>query len=102
MCNPLKPECEWVGMIDLVQEGDQLQLAQQPSHGKCGKECRTIEAVCEDVLDKADVEFTEILYNGVKEQASVDQVQRYICNRAAGVCKKKPPPLTKPRKHDEK
>ena len=25
---------------------------------------------------------------------------RYICNRAAGVCKKKPPPLTK-RKFDE-
>ena len=29
-------------------------------------------------------------------------MQRYICNRAAGVCKKKPPPLTKKRKHDEK
>ena len=29
-------------------------------------------------------------------------MQRYICNRAAGVCKKKPPPLTKQRKHDEK
>ena len=29
-------------------------------------------------------------------------MQRYICNRAAGVCKKKPPPLTKTRKHDEK
>ena len=28
-------------------------------------------------------------------------MQRYICNRAAGVCKKKPPPLTK-RKEDER
>jgi len=102
MCNPLKPEGEWVGMIDLVQEGEQLQLAQQPSHGKCLKECRTIEATCEDVLDKADTDFTEILYNAIKDGNSVDQAQRYICNRAAGVCKKKPPPLTKPRKHDEK
>ena len=102
MCNPLKPEGEWVGMIDLVQEGDQLQLAQQPSHGKCLKECRTIEAVCEDVLDKADVEFTEILYKAVKDGNSVEQTQRYICNRAAGVCKKKPPKLVGERKYDER
>merc|ERR1719231_2041940 len=100
LCNPLKPEGEWVGMIDLVHEGDQLQLASQPTAGKCQKECRTIEAVCEEVLDKADVEFTEILYNAVKEGHSVEQAQRYICNRAAGVCKKKPPALVK-RKFDE-
>ena len=101
MCNPLKPEGEWVGMIDLKQEGEALVLAQQPSHGKCNKECRTIEAVCEEVLDKADTEFTEILYKAIKDKNSLDQVQRYICNRAAGVCKKKPPPL-KNRKFDEK
>merc|ERR1719335_1938463 len=83
MCNPLKPEGEWVGMIDLKQEGDQLQLASQPSHGKCKKECRTIEATCEDVLDKADTDFTEILYKAVKDGNSVEQAQRYICNRAA-------------------
>merc|ERR1719217_770636 len=100
MCNPLKPEGEWVGMIDLVQEGEQLLLATQPSHGKCQKECRTIEATCEDVLDKADTEFTEILYNAIKDGNSVEQAQRYICNRAAGVCKKKPPPV-KNRKEDE-
>ena len=102
MCNPVKTEGEWVGMLDLVQEGEQLQLAQQPTHGKCLKECRTIEAVCEDVLDKADVEFTEILYKAIQEKSTVEQAQRYICNRAAGVCKKKPPPLLKTRKHDEK
>ena len=101
MCNPLKPEGEWVGMIDLVQEGDQLLLASQPMHGKCLKECRTIEATCEDVLDKADTEFTEILYNAVKDGNTVEQAQRYICNRAAGVCKKKPPPV-KNRKVDER
>jgi hypothetical protein len=101
MCNPLKPEGEWVGMIDLKQEGDVLQLAQQPSHGKCQKECRTIEAVCEETLDKADTEFTEILYKAIKEGTSIEQVQRYICNRAAGVCKKKPPPV-KNRKVDER
>lgn len=101
MCNPLKPEGEWVTKIDLVQEGDQLLLAQQPTHGKCQKECRTIEAVCDDVLDKADVEFTEILYKAVQEKSSIEQAQRYICNRAAGVCKKKPPKLVT-RKVDER
>ena len=101
MCNPLKPEGDWVGRIDLVQEGTQLQLATQPSHGKCKKECRTIERACDDVLDAADTEFTEILYNAIKEGEPIDKVQRYICNRAAGVCKKKPPPLTT-RKEDER
>ena len=38
----------------------------------------------------------------MKDQEELEKVQRYICNRAAGVCKKKPPPLTKTRKHDEK
>ena len=94
MCNPLKPEGEWVGKIDLVQEGDQLQLAQQPVAGKCQKECRTIEYACEQVLDKADTDFTEVLYSSVKDKTPLDKVQRYICNRAAGVCKKKAPALT--------
>lgn len=101
MCNPLKPEGEWVGRIDLVKEGDQLQLASQPMAGKCKKECRTVEAACDDILDKADTDFTEVLYNGIKDNTPVDKVQRYICNRAAGVCKKKPPPL-KSRKIDER
>ena len=55
MCNPVKTEGEWVSMLDLVQEGEQLQLAQQPTHGKCLKECRTIEAVCEDVLARTTI-----------------------------------------------
>ncbi|KAL1500615.1 hypothetical protein AB1Y20_013267 [Prymnesium parvum] len=93
MCNPLKPEGEWVSKIDLVQEGEQLLLGMQPTHGHCERECRTIEQACNDVLDKADTEFTEILYASVKEKSPLEQVQRYICNRAAGVCKKKPPPV---------
>eukprot|EP00316_Scyphosphaera_apsteinii_P004959 CAMPEP_0119313242 /NCGR_PEP_ID=MMETSP1333-20130426/28442_1 /TAXON_ID=418940 /ORGANISM="Scyphosphaera apsteinii, Strain RCC1455" /LENGTH=265 /DNA_ID=CAMNT_0007318039 /DNA_START=76 /DNA_END=873 /DNA_ORIENTATION=+ len=101
MCNPVKPEGDWVSKIDLVQEGTQLMLATQPEHGKCKRECRTVQRACEDVIDKADTDFTEMLYNGVKEKTPIEQVQRYICNRAAGVCKKKPPPL-KARKHDEK
>lgn len=101
MCNPLKPEGDWVGKIDLVQEGQQLLLASQPMHGKCKKECRTVEAACEDILDKADTDFTEILYNSIKDKTPLDKVQRYICNRAAGVCKKKPPPLVS-RKIDER
>jgi len=102
LCNPLKPEGEWVSRTDLVQEGEQLQLAAQPTAGKCLKECRTVEAVCEEVLDKADTQFTEILYEAVKEGSTLEQTQRYICNRAAGVCKKKPPPLKGTRKHDER
>jgi hypothetical protein len=35
------------------------------------------------------------VYSSVKDDTPLDKVQRYICNRAAGVCKKKPPPLKK-------
>ncbi len=37
----------------------------------------------------------------LQEKAELDEVQRYICNRAAGVCKKKSPPL-KARTADER
>ena len=35
------------------------------------------------------------VYSSVREKTPLDKVQRYICNRAAGVCKKKPPPVGK-------
>lgn len=93
MCNPLKKEGEWVSKIDLVQEGDALLLASQPAAGKCRRECRTVEAACNEVLDRADTDFTEILYKGVQDNSELEKVQRYICNRAASVCKKKSPPV---------
>ena len=69
MCNPLKPEGDWVGTIDLKHEGEALVLAQQPGFGKCQKECRTIEYACNEVLDRADTDFTEILYAAMPERA---------------------------------
>ena len=33
------------------------------------------------------------VYAAVKDKTPLDKVQRYICNRAAGVCKKKAPPV---------
>ena len=130
MCNPLKPEGDWVGTIDLKHEGEALVLAQQPGFGKCQKECRTIEYACNECSTaptptsprsctlrcQSALERTcraaavawpltcprRDRYNAVKDQEELEKVQRYICNRAAGVCKKKPPPLTKTRKHDEK
>jgi len=102
MCNPLKPEGEWVGRIDLVQEGEKLLLATQPVAGRCLRECRTVEAACNEVLDRADTDFTEVLYTSVQAGSELEQAQRYICHRAAGVCKKKPPPLTAPRAFDER
>ena len=69
MCNPLKPEGDWVGTIDLKHEGEALVLAQQPGFGKCQKECRTIEYACNEVLDRADTDFTEILCAAMPERA---------------------------------
>ena len=49
-----------MGTIDLKHEGEAPVLAQQPGFGKCQKE-RTIEYACNEVLDRADTDFTEIL-----------------------------------------
>ena len=65
------------------------------------------EAAEEEEDDEESIPFTSESQNpfnfikAVKEGTALEQAQRYICNRAAGVCKKKPPPL-KERKFDEK
>ena len=94
MCNPLKPEGDWVGTIDLKHEGEALVLAQQPGFGKCQKECRTIEYACNEVLDRADTDFTEILCAAMPERSRADAVlppgsERSPVSAAAGTTRSK-------------
>lgn len=45
------------------------------------------------LFDALALPCTSAVYSAVKENTPLDKVQRYICNRAAGVCKQKPPQL---------
>lgn len=84
---------EWIQRTDLISDGDKLVLYDTGAFGHCDRECRTIEHACEEVVEGADTAFSEALYQGVKEGMDLEKVQRLVCNRAAKVCKAKPPPL---------
>lgn len=84
---------EWIRYLDLVSDGERLVMYENTQIGHCERECRTIERACEDVIEAADTEFSEILYEAVKEGTALEKVQRLVCNRAAKVCKTKPPKL---------
>lgn len=74
-----------------------LRLKRQNYEGHGWEECRTIEQACSDVLDRADTDFTEILYASAREDRDVKDVISDICKGSAKVCKKKPPPKVKNR-----
>jgi hypothetical protein len=84
---------EWIKSIDLVADGDRLVLHNTGLPGHCDRECRTIERACEDIVDAADTDFSEVLYEAVKDGTDLEKVQRLVCNRSAKVCKAKPPKL---------
>lgn len=100
MCDSDKPEGPgaWIRHLDLVASGDRLEVREHAGYGHCERECRTIERACEEFVDAADTDFTEILYEAVRDGTELEKVQRLVCNRAAGVCKKKAPPLPPGRK----
>lgn len=84
---------EWIARTDLVRDKDRLVLFDTGTPGHCERECRTVERACEEVVEAADTDFSEALFQGVKEGTDLEKVQRLVCNRSAKVCKAKPPPL---------
>ncbi|KAG8462465.1 hypothetical protein KFE25_010290 [Diacronema lutheri] len=85
---------EWIRRTDLISDGDKLVLYDTGAAGHCERECRTIEQACDEVVDAADTDFSEALYEGAKQGLDLEKVQRMVCNRSAKVCKTKPPPLS--------
>ncbi|KAI3775572.1 hypothetical protein L1987_50151 [Smallanthus sonchifolius] len=43
-------EADWILKVDIVEEGDRLELVEQDSEGQCGSECKTIERACQEVI----------------------------------------------------
>lgn len=91
---------EWIKKVDLVARGERLQLEEQPDFGHCEQECRTVERACEEVVDAADTDFSEVVYAAVRDKTDLEKVQRQICNRVTGFCKTKAPALDGSKRKD--
>lgn len=94
MTNPLKEEGEWLTKVDLVEEGSKLLLKEMPQQGKCGTECKTVQSAAEAIVESADTDMAEKLWQGTMSRA---QFTKWLCKEATYSCKRKPPPLPKDR-----
>ncbi len=65
LANPLKNEGEWISYLDIVENGDKLNLREMNAEGKCGSECKTIQKAAESILESADTDIAEKLWQVV-------------------------------------
>ncbi|KAI3443666.1 hypothetical protein Pfo_000331 [Paulownia fortunei] len=94
VCNLKKQEADWILKIDIVEQGDKLELVEQDSEGQCNSECKTIERACQEVLGYSDTDVAEYLY---KNKPQLDSLVNFICKDLTEACSSKPPPVPKDR-----
>ncbi|KAK6784416.1 hypothetical protein RDI58_017871 [Solanum bulbocastanum] len=94
VCNLKKQEADWILKIDIVEQGDRLELVEQDSEGQCNSECKTIERACQDVMDYSDTDVAEYLY---KTKPDLHSLKSFLCKDLTKVCSKAPPPVPKNR-----
>ncbi|KAL3535646.1 hypothetical protein ACH5RR_004107 [Cinchona calisaya] len=94
VCNLKKQEADWILKIDIVEQGDRLELVEQDSEGQCNSECKTIERACQEVMGYSDTDVAEYLY---KNKPQVDSLVKFLCKDLTGACSKNPPKVPKDR-----
>lgn len=94
VCNLKKREADWILKIDIVEQGDRLDLVEQDSEGQCNSECKTIERTCQEVLGYSDTDVAEYMY---KEKPQIDSLVKFLCQDLTGACRTKPPKVPKDR-----
>ncbi|KAJ6794675.1 Uncharacterized protein M6B38_230115 [Iris pallida] len=94
VCNLKKQEADWILQIDIVENGDKLELVDQGTEGQCNSECKTIERACQEIISYSDTDVAEFVY---KKKPSVDRLVEYLCNDLSEACSVKPPPVPKGR-----
>ena len=95
MADPSADAGEWLTHFDLeVKRNSKLKLKDMGTRGKCGERCRTVAMAVADSLEGTDTDLAERLWRGGVE-ASPDEVARWLCREATGVCSSSsaPPPL---------
>ncbi|XP_017240261.1 uncharacterized protein LOC108213041 [Daucus carota subsp. sativus] len=94
VCNLKKQEADWILKIDIVEEGDRLELVEYDSEGQCNSECKTIERACQEIMGYYDTDVAEFLY---KKKPQITQLVDYLCKDLSKACSTKPPPVPKGR-----
>ncbi|KAF7851459.1 hypothetical protein BT93_L3884 [Corymbia citriodora subsp. variegata] len=94
ICNLKKEEADWMLKIDIVEQGDKLELVDQDTEGICNSECKTIEKACQEVMGYSDTDVAEYLYNS---KPQIDSLVDFLCKDLSRACSSKPPPLPKDR-----
>ena len=60
--NPNKDEGEWIMAIDLLESGDKLLVKEMEQPGTCRTECKTVQRAAEEVVESADTDMAEKLW----------------------------------------
>ncbi|KAK8523218.1 hypothetical protein V6N13_113170 [Hibiscus sabdariffa] len=94
VCNLKKEEADWILKIDIVEQGDKLELVEQDAEGICNTECKTIERTCQEVMGYSDTDVAEYMYTS---KPDIESLANYLCKDLTEACKTKPPPLPKDR-----
>ncbi|KAE9464530.1 hypothetical protein C3L33_03579, partial [Rhododendron williamsianum] len=119
VCNLKKQEADWVLKIDIVEQGDKLEvrpswkpplphlslvesrdvydtleLVEHESEGQCNSKCKTIERACQEVMGYSDTDVAEYLYN---KKPQIEPLTDLLCNKLSKACTTKPPPVPKDR-----
>ncbi|XWS26724.1 hypothetical protein CRYUN_Cryun26dG0054900 [Craigia yunnanensis] len=94
VCNLKKEEADWILKIDIVEQGDKLELIEQDAEGICNSECKTIERACQEVMGYSDTDVAEYMYTS---KPDIESLVNYLCKDLTKACKTKPPPLSKDR-----
>ncbi|XP_022960850.1 uncharacterized protein LOC111461534 [Cucurbita moschata] len=94
VCNLKKAEADWILQIDIVEQGDKLELVEQNTEGQCNSECKTIERTCQEVLGYSDTDVAEYLYSS---KPKIDSLVNYLCKDLTESCSTRPPPVPKDR-----
>ncbi|KAI7735294.1 hypothetical protein M8C21_019231 [Ambrosia artemisiifolia] len=98
VCNLKKQEADWILKIDIVEQGDRLELVEQDSEGQCGSECKTIERACQEVIGYYDTDVAEYIY---KKKPTLNSLVNFLCKDLTEACSTKPPPVPKGREPGE-
>lgn len=94
VCNLKKEEADWILQIDIVENGDKLELVDQGTEGQCNSECKTIERACQEIMGYSDTDVAEYVY---KHQPSINKLVNFLCKDLSKACSVKPPPVPKNR-----
>ncbi|KAJ6435280.1 hypothetical protein OIU84_000464 [Salix udensis] len=92
VCNLKKEEADWIMKLDIMEQGDKLELIEQETEGQCNSECKTIEQTCQQVMDYVDTDIAEYIFT---TKPQIDLLVKHLCKDLTNSCSKKPPPVPK-------